>query len=68
MKIREMTIGVSRTFNLGNYENFRVEASAIITLDEDEGATTARECAIEEVRASLNATYLALKPRREKNE
>lgn len=66
MKIREITIGVSRTFNLGNFESFRVEASAVVAV-EDDGVTTARECAIEEVRTSLNAAYAALKPKKERN-
>ncbi len=64
MQIKEISIGVSRTFNLGNFESFRVEASAVIAVEED-GVGVARECAIEEVRSSLNAAYLALKPKKE---
>lgn len=65
MQIKEITIGVSRTFNLGNFESFRVKSSAVVAVEED-GVATARECAIEEVRTSLNATYAALKPKKDR--
>jgi hypothetical protein len=66
MRIKEITVGASRTINLGNYNSIKVEGRATIELEagEDESPfiERAREKAIEEVRCQLKEAYTALQP------
>lgn len=63
MKIKEISVTVSRTFNLGNYESLRLEAGAVADLQDGEGPDDARQKLIEEVRTSLKAQYTEFNPR-----
>lgn len=62
MKLTEISISVSRTFNLGNFESLRVEASAAASID-DEDMAGARALLLDECRLSLRAAYEAFKPK-----
>lgn len=64
MKIDSITIGISRTFNLGNYESLRVEASASASVDEDDDIEAARAECLCEVRSSLRSAYEEFKPKK----
>ena len=62
MKITEITIGVSRTFNLGDYNSLRVEASASASVEDSVDMDSARATLLAEVRETLRRTYLEFKP------
>lgn len=65
MRIKEITVGASRTINLGNYESLKVEGSCTVELSEhDKGnVETARKIALEEVKTQMNEAYKATKPK-----
>ncbi len=66
MFIKEITVGGSRTINLGNYNSIRVEGSCTVNLNENEQdeahLTLAREKALAEVKIQLVDAYKRLKP------
>ena len=66
MRIKEITVGASRTIDLGNYESIRVEGRATIELQEGEDQSpfieAARDKAIGEVREQLKEAYTKLQP------
>lgn len=43
MKIKEITVGISRTFNLGSYESARLEVQATASLSDKETPEQAAE-------------------------
>lgn len=61
MKITEISVGVSRTFNLGDFNSLRLEAGATASVEEGE-IEAAREELLKEVRVSLVAAYKAHYP------
>lgn len=61
MKFKEITITVSRTFNLGQFESLRVEAGMCASI-EDGDLEDVREKLLIEVRRSLKRTYEANLP------
>ena len=65
MKIKEIGISVSRTFNLGNFESLRVEASAGASVEEGIEIEGARVALLAEVRETLRRTYLEFRPKKE---
>lgn len=42
MNIKEITVAVGRTINLGNFESLRIDVSATATLSEDDDADEKR--------------------------
>ena len=64
MKITEIGISVSRTFNLGNFESLRVEASASASASVEDTVDfeAARATLLAEVRETLRRTYSEFKP------
>ena len=65
MKITEITIGVSRTFNLGDYNSLRVEASASASVEDSVDMDSARATLLAEVRETLRRAYVEFKPKKE---
>lgn len=63
MKIREVSVTVSRTFNLGNYESLRLEGGAVADLQEGDDVVAARAQLLTEVRESLRQQYGEFKPK-----
>ena len=62
--IKEFTIGVSHTINLGHYESMKIEASVTMDVqnyDFDEDIEGRRERAQTELRQLLEQTYLKQK-------
>ena len=60
--ITEFRIGCSKTINLGNFQNIRVEAAVTVAVDSLDHSTDARwvrahEGAQEELRRLLEQTY-----------
>ena len=68
MKLTEITIGVSRTFNLGDYNSLRVEASATASVEDTVDLEAARATLLAEVRETLRRTYMEFKPPPKKGE
>lgn len=66
MRIKEITIGASRTINLGNYNSIKVEGRATVELEEGEDGSpfieAARDKAIEEVKLQLKEAYTKIQP------
>ena len=65
MKIKEIGISVSRTFNLGDFQSLRVEASAGASVEDSTEIEGARVALLAEVRETLRRTYLEFKPKKE---
>jgi len=68
MKIKEMTLFVSRTFSgepagLPRYESLKLEAGLTMTLEEGDTTDEVRVRMIEELRKSLSTSYRAYHPR-----
>lgn len=72
MHIREITVGGSRTINLGNYNSIKVEGSCTVHLSESEQEdlfiSAAREVAMNEVKVQLVEAYKKLKPPEKKEQ
>ena len=68
MKITEISIGVARTFNTGNYENIKVEASVTASVDNlDNDLDKVRETLIGECREGIKKTYQDIRNGAQKN-
>ena len=63
MKIKDMTIFVSRTFRLAQFESFKVEAGLTMSIEEGDNTDEVRRQIIEELRKSLSSSYRAYHPR-----
>jgi hypothetical protein len=63
VKVKELKIDVSRTFNLGNYANLRVEAGLVASIEEGDDLEAVRAKMLDEIRKSLSAAYRATYPR-----
>ena len=58
MKITEVSVTISRTFNLGSYESARLEASASASLEDDtESPEAATKAMLPHLRKMLLAAY-----------
>lgn len=59
--VKELTITIARTLNMGNYESLRLEASAMATLDMGSGVYMPVEQAtaklLPHIRAALQRAY-----------
>lgn len=64
MKTKSISVLVSRTINLGNFESLRLEAGSIIELEEGDDAAEASARALVEVRGSLREQLAALRPKK----
>ena len=65
MKIKEIHVSYSRTFNLGNYENVKSEAGLVAEIEEDDNLQTAFEELRQEARLQVAAEYERLEAGRE---
>ena len=65
MKLAQLSMTVSRTFNLGNFESLRVEAGAVGEPEDGEDTASLRARLLEEVRESLSAEHRTFKPKDE---
>ena len=63
MKIKEIGISVSRTFNLGDFQSLRVEASAGASVEDSTEIEGARVALLAEVRETLRRTYMEFRPK-----
>ena len=63
MKISQITICVSRTINLGNYESLKVEGTCVVDLEEDDLIDMARSKAIDEVKEQMSEAFKECKPK-----
>jgi len=57
MKIKETTVGISRTFNLGSYESARLEVQATASLSDKETPEQATEAILPHLRKRLIRAY-----------
>lgn len=64
--ISRFTIGFSRTFNLGNFESMRVEASITVDVPEDGSFSELKTPAQQQLRLLMEETYRAQNPKTEK--
>lgn len=58
-KITEFSLGCSKVINLGNYQNIKIEASLVVSLDPGETLADASATAQNELRQLLEQTYQA---------
>lgn len=64
MKVRSVTIGMGRTYNMGDYESYRIDGNITVDLDEGETPADARKLAFPLLREQMLATYKEFKPPR----
>ena len=70
MKVSQISISISRTINLGNYESLQVKGQATIDFDEmdelmgeEKYLLEARKKAIDEVKLQMNQAFAETKPK-----
>ena len=70
MKVSQISISISRTINLGNYESLQVKGQATIDFDEmdelmgeEKYLPEARKKAIDEVKLQMNQAFAETKPK-----
>ena len=63
-KIKEITVGASRTINLGNYESMQVQGSCTIEFDDPSQVNLARDQALQEVKTQMNEAYKSIRPKK----
>lgn len=66
MKIKEIGISVSRTFNLGDFNSLRVEASAAASVEDESEMEEAKGALLAEVRQTLRRVYEEFRPKKER--
>jgi hypothetical protein len=64
MKLRQVTVGLSRTYNMGNFESFRIEGAITADLDPDETPLDAAKRIHPMLRAQMKETFVEFKPKR----
>jgi len=64
IRITQITVGASRTINLGNYNSLKIDGSCTVDIDaEDRGLESlARSTAVEEVKKQLELAFKEFKP------
>lgn len=58
MKVKEVSVVVSRTFNLGNFNSLRVEGGCVVTIEDGDDLDAARTVALNETRETLRRAYV----------
>lgn len=66
MKITEISVNVSRTFNLGNFESLKIEAGAACSVDSPSDVDDARASLLEEAKNTLREAYIQHHPSQRK--
>jgi hypothetical protein len=64
MKVKEITVGASRTINLGNYESLKIEGWCTMGLDENDEVGLVRLAAMDEVKTQLKEMYNEFRPKK----
>lgn len=64
MKVKEITVAMGRTYNMGDYESYRIDGAVTVALDPDESPAEAAEKAFPILREQMRATYKEFKPPR----
>lgn len=64
MKVRSITVAMGRTYNMGDYESYRIDGAVTVDLDPEETPAAAREAAFPILREQMKATYIEFKPKR----
>jgi len=62
MKVKEITVNVGLTINLGNYESARLDYAYGITVDEDESVTDVRQLTLEHLKAQVAKDIKGIRP------
>ncbi len=65
MRIKQIHVSYSRTFNLGNYENVKIEAGLEADLEEGDNLQTVFEALRQEARLQVATEYERLEGSRE---
>lgn len=53
MKIKELTVVVGRTINLGNYNSLKIEQGVTVSLEDGDDIEDARAAAFDEIKHGL---------------
>lgn len=64
MRITEISMTLTRTINLGNFQNMRIEAGAVAHIEDGDQLEIVREALREECLASLREQFEVLKPKK----
>jgi predicted short-subunit dehydrogenase-like oxidoreductase (DUF2520 family) len=59
--IKEFSIGVAKTLNMGNYQSMRVEASLTIAVSEGDDYGVLRRQALTDLKALLEENYRVMR-------
>lgn len=62
--IKQITVSVGRTVNLGNFESLRIEGSATVEIEPGQALEDAEREALDEARKLLVAAYNQNRPKR----
>lgn len=67
MKVRSITIAMGRTYNMGDYESFRIDGAVTVDLDPDETPADAVKKSFPILREQMVETYKEFKPKRKES-
>lgn len=62
MRIKGITVGASRTVNLGNYESVKVEGLCTVEIENGDDIALARAAAIDEVKTQMSQIFATVQP------
>lgn len=60
-------MAMGRTYNMGDFESFRIDGAVTVDLDEGETPADARAKAFPVLREQMIATYKEFKPKRKES-
>lgn len=62
MKVKQITVAMGRTYNMGDYESFRIDGAVTVDLDPGEEPIEAAQKAFPILREQMRATFKEFKP------
>lgn len=62
--IRTITVGMGRTYNMGDYESYRIEGAITVELEPGDTPAEAAEKSFPILREQMKKTYTEFKPKR----
>jgi hypothetical protein len=65
MTPRRITVGMGRTYNMGNFESFRIDGAITADLDPGESPLDAAKAIHPLLREQMKETFKEFKPKRE---
>lgn len=66
-RIKEVTVSMGRTYNMGDYESFRIDGALRVEVEPGEDPLEVATKSFPALRAQMLATYKEFKPKRKES-